>query len=110
MRLVEIRTYRLKPGTRDRFHALFANEAIPLVREAMDVVAFGPSAHAEDGYYLVRAFDDIAHRQASQDSFYGSAAWRQGPREAVIALIDDYLDAVFELDATGIAALRNAGR
>lgn len=106
VRLVELRTYRLKPGTRDRFHALFAGRAIPLVRGVMDVLAFGPSAHDVDGYFLIRVFDDLAHRQRAQDSFYGSDAWRNGPREEILALIADYLDAVFELDEAGIAALR----
>lgn len=105
MKLVEIRTYRLQPGARERFHALFA-AAQPLVRTAFDVVAFGPSAHDPDSYFLIRAFDDVAHRQESQDAFYGSDAWRNGPREAIVALIVDYLDATFPLDAAGVDALR----
>ena len=41
-RLVEIRTYRLRPGTSAVFHDAFVNRGIPLVKSAgMDVVAFG---------------------------------------------------------------------
>lgn len=105
MKLVEVRTYRLRAGSRERFHELFA-AAQPLVRTAFDVVAFGPSAHDPDSYFLIRAFADVAHRQASQDAFYGSDAWRQGPREAIVALIVDHLDATFLLDAAGVDALR----
>ncbi len=43
-RVVEIRSYNLKAGTRDRFHALFLREALPMLRRwKVDVVAYGPS-------------------------------------------------------------------
>ena len=42
--LIEIRSYNLKPGTREEFHRLVREEAMPLLeRWGMDVVAFGPS-------------------------------------------------------------------
>ena len=31
-RAVEIRSYNLKPGTRDRFHQLFLKEALPMLQ------------------------------------------------------------------------------
>ena len=30
-RVVEIRSYNLKPGSRDRFHQLFVREALPML-------------------------------------------------------------------------------
>jgi hypothetical protein len=49
-------------------------------------------------------------RPASQDAFYGSAEWREGPREAILALIDTYTSIVLQLDDQGITALRRATR
>ena len=49
-RLVEIRAYRLSPGTRDDFHAAVTTRALPMVRAyGMDVVTHGPVPH--DGIF-----------------------------------------------------------
>ena len=43
-RVLEIRSYNLKAGTRENFHELFVREALPLLRLwKVDVVAYGPS-------------------------------------------------------------------
>ena len=105
--LVEIRSYTLKPGTREEFHRLFLEEAYPMLqRWNVDVVAYGPSLHDENSYYLMRRFDSLAHREQSEDSFYGSAEWRQGPREAILACIESYAEVVLELDETTLQGLR----
>jgi len=45
---VEIRSLNLKPGTRDEFHWLYTEEALPCPqRWNLDVVAHGPSVHDE---------------------------------------------------------------
>lgn len=106
-RLVEIRSYKLAPGTRAEFHQLVTERAMPLLAQArMDVVAYGPSLHDEDSYYLIRAFDDLAHREQAEASFYGGSPWRDGPREAILALIDTYTEFVIELDDAVIDHLR----
>jgi hypothetical protein len=104
---VEIRSYNLKPGARDQFHGLFTNEALPMLqRWNVNVVAFGPSPHDEDSYYLIRRYDSLAHRQQSQDDFYGSDEWKQGPREAILALIENYTSIVLEMDEMTTNGLR----
>jgi hypothetical protein len=111
-RLVQIRSYQLEPDATVRFHRVFLDECVPMLRQAgHDVVAFGPSLHQADAYYLVRAYDDLADLNTRQDAFYGSPRWREGPREAVLALIDRYLDTVLWLSAESIEDLRhgNAG-
>jgi hypothetical protein len=105
--IVEIRSYHLKPGTRPEFHRLFLGEAFPLLRRwNVDVVAYGPSLHDQDSYYLMRRYAGLAQREESEDAFYGSEEWRQGPREAILALIENYTEIVLELDETTIQGLR----
>ena len=83
-KFVEIRSYRLKPGSGREYHRLMAEAALPLLlSHRVDVVAYGPSRHDPDAYYLIRAFDSLEHRDHSEEAFYGSAEWRQGPRDAV---------------------------
>ncbi len=104
---VEIRSYNLKPNTRDEFHHLFLETAMPLLqRWNVDVVAYGPSLHDENSYYLMRRFDSLAHRDESEDAFYGSNEWRQGPREAILACIENYTEIVLELDDATVQGLR----
>ena len=106
--LLEIRSYNLKPGSRDAFHTLFMEEALPMLqRWRVDVVAFGASTHDDDTYFLMRAYADLADRQQSQDKFYGSEEWRKGPRESLLALIENYTSVTLHLDDTTLAGLRN---
>lgn len=106
-RLVEVRSYNVTPGTRAEFHRLVTERAMPLLAQArMDVVAYGPSPHDDHSYYLIRAFDDLAHRESSEAAFYGGPPWREGPREAILALIESYAEFVIELDDAVIDRLR----
>jgi NIPSNAP len=106
-RVVEFRALNIKPGSRAEFHRVYVERSLPLLRKwKFDVVSYGPSPHDETSYYVIRSFKDLAERQASEDAFYGSADWRNGPREALLSLIESYADVVLELDETFIAALR----
>lgn len=108
--VVEIRSYNLKPGTRDRFHQTFLNEALPMLRRwNVDVVAYGPSLHDADSYFLMRGFPSVGERQRSEDAFYGSEEWRKGPREAILADIDSYTTIVVAVDAETLRGLRATG-
>jgi ketosteroid isomerase-like protein len=98
-RLVEIRSYNLKPGTRQRYHDRLVRDALPLLaRWNVDVVSYGPSAHDDDSYYLMRAYPSLADRQRSEDAFYGSDEWKNGIRSAVLADIESYATIVLDVD------------
>ncbi|HSD83587.1 MAG TPA: NIPSNAP family protein [Anaerolineae bacterium] len=106
-RFVEIRTYNLRPGTRTEFHRLLLEVSLPMLKRwHIDVVAYGPSPHDADSYYLMRAYASLEDRQQTEDRFYGSAEWRQGPRESILALIDSYAEAVLEVDEPTLQGLR----
>ena len=105
---VEIRSYTLKPGTRDEFHRLFIEDAFPMLqRWNVDVVAYGRSLHDENSYYLIRRFDSLSQRQQSENAFYSSDEWRRGPRESIITLIENYTEVVLEVDEVTLQGLRN---
>jgi len=106
-RIVEIRSYNLKPGTRQRYHDRLVREALPLLeRWKVDVVSYGPSAHDDDSYYLMRAYSSLAERQRSEDAFYGSDEWKNGLRSAVLADIDSYATIVLNVDGQTLDGLR----
>lgn len=107
-RVVEIRSYNLKPGTRDRFQDTFLKEALPMLKRwKVDVVAYGPSRHDTDSWFLMRAFDSVDQRQKDEDAFYGSEEWKQGPRERILADIVSYTTIVIPVDDTTLRGLRN---
>src|SRR5687767_270641 len=104
---IEIRSLNLKPGTREEFHRLYIEEALPqLTRWNFDVVAHGPSLHDESTYYVIRRYDSLAQREQMEDAYYASDDWRLGPREAMLALIENYMDIVLEVDDVILQGLR----
>jgi NIPSNAP len=87
--VIEIRSYKLKPGTGPAFHRTVVEESLPMLgRWGVEVVAFGPSLDDEDSYVLIREYPSLEERQRSQDAFYGSDEWRNGPREAIVSRIE----------------------
>jgi hypothetical protein len=105
--LIEIRSISLMPGKREEFHRLYVEEALPLLKRwNFDVVAHGPSLHDENSYFVIRRFDSLAQREQMEEAYYGSDDWRQGPREAILALMEIYADIVVELDEVTVRRLR----
>jgi NIPSNAP len=106
-RLVEIRSYQLKPGTTAEFHAAVQSAALPMLRDwGADVVAYGPSPHAPDTYFLIRAYVDLDDMNRRQVAFYGSEEWRNGPREGIVSRIESYLSTVLWMSPEAIEDLR----
>ena len=54
----------------------------------------------------MRRFDNLAQREESEETFYGSDEWRQGPREAILACIENYTEIVFEVNDNTLQGLR----
>ena len=112
--IVEIRTYRLRPGTRDAFVRVMRTEALPLLAAfGIEVLDAGPSLADEDGEetaYLIRTFGSLAEREEQETRFYGSEEWRDGPRERILAPIETYHTVVLDLPAAAVEALRGRAR
>ena len=110
---IEIRTLTLKPNTCDQFHRLYIEEALPrLQRWNFDVVAHGPSLHDQNTYYVIRRYNSLTQRDEMEDAYYASDDWRKGPREAMLALIENYVDeaeGVLEKLVRGLAPGNGAG-
>jgi hypothetical protein len=110
MALLEIRTYRLKPGATGSFHSVVVEESIPLLERAgIDVVRFGPSEQREEGheeYVLIRAFDSSEARDRQEAAFYSSTAWRDGPREEILSRIESFHTIVLTVVPEAVETLR----
>jgi hypothetical protein len=103
--VIEIRSYRLKPGSGQEFHRLVVEESMPMLdRWDVDVVAFGPSLDDDELYFLIRRYASVEELRRSQAAFYGSAEWREGPREAIVSLIESDLSVVLPADSLSAAS------
>lgn len=106
-KIVEILTYRLRPDSGAAFDAIMLAESAPLHDAAgIDVIAFGPSAHDPQSYMLIRSFASREQMQLVLDDFYASNAWRNGPREAIVASIVENHRITCALNGQTLEALR----
>jgi hypothetical protein len=109
MAILEIRTYRLLPGTRSDFVHVMRDIAVPLLHQfGIRVVDCGRSLVDEDGLeeaYLIRAFDSLAEREAQEEAFYGSPEWHDGPRTDILSRIEAYHTIVLDMPESAITAL-----
>lgn len=72
MRLVEIRSHKIKTGKAKVFHEIYSTRVVPLLTEwETEVVAFDPSSEVENGYSLIRSYEDLADLKICEDEFYG---------------------------------------
>jgi hypothetical protein len=74
LRLIEVRSYKRKPGTAGAFHAAASELAVPLLqRRKTDVVAFDDSAHEKSVCFPARACGSRADVGARQSAFLWTA-------------------------------------
>jgi NIPSNAP len=93
--LVEIRLFKLRPGTRAAFDRISREGTIPLMRRlGITVIAHGPSLNNENGYFLLRAFPSEPERIGRSQAFYATPEWAQSYAAEITAMIDDYDTAV----------------
>lgn len=89
--ITEIRIYKLKQGKTGEYNKLFIEQSLPMLKRwNINIVDYGFSLADENDFYLVRNYLSIAERQQSQDAFYGSDEWKNGPREAILNCIESY--------------------
>jgi hypothetical protein len=106
-RLLEIRTYRLKPNTLQLFHSVMHTKAVAMLRaKGMDVVSYGASDHEHESYFLIRAYADRQALENEQNAFYNSDDWRQGPRPELVEHIETYMNTLIWLSADAVESMR----
>lgn len=110
--ILELRTYRLATGSARDFAAMMRELALPMLAAAgIQVVRCEASLAAEDGHeeaVLVRVFASLEERRRQEDAFYGSDAWVQGPREAILSPIESFHTVVLQVSPEAVAALAAA--
>ena len=89
--LVELRTYKTKPGKRDQFIQIFREKARP-AQEQAGIRILGEFCSLEDAdtFIWLRAFDNNEMREKLLNAFYASDYWLNELRAQIVPLLDTY--------------------
>jgi heme-degrading monooxygenase HmoA len=89
--IVEVRSYRIKPGKRDEFIELFETRAVPAQR-TYGIQIIGPFLDVENPnkFVFLRSFPSLEDRDRMKDAFYGSELWKNELEGLAMPLLDSY--------------------
>jgi len=89
--IIEMRTYKLKPGKRAAFLKVFETRSVPAHREIGMTIA-GPFLSVEDPdtFFFMRGFPDIESREALKAQFYEGALWKSELEDVLMPMIEKY--------------------
>ena len=98
--IVEMRTYRLKPGRREEFLSIFLARSLP-AHQQIGMKILGPFLSVEhpDVCLFMRGFPDLASREPMKAQFYEGALWKQELEQVLLPMIEKY--EVVVVDAPG---------
>ena len=100
--IVEMRTYKLKPGTRSRFLEIFRSRSMPEhARLGMPIVGPFLSVEDPDVFFFMRGFPDLASREPLKARFYDGELWKNELEAMLMPMIEHY-DVVLVEDADGL--------
>ena len=75
--IIEMRTYKTKPGKRARFIEVFRARSIPAHAEiGMKIVGPFLSVEDPDTFFFMRGFPDLASREPMKARFYEGELWK----------------------------------
>jgi hypothetical protein len=99
--IIEMRTYRTKPGKRSEFLDIFRTRSMPAHAEiGMKILGPFPSIEDPDVFFFMRGFPDMGSRAPMKAQFYEGELWK-GELEAILMpMLDDY-DVVLIEDRDG---------
>ena len=100
--IIEMRTYKTKPGMRTRFIELFVSKSVPAHNE-IGMKILGPflSVDDPDTCFFMRGFPDMASRDPMKAKFYEGELWKQELENVVMPMIEKY-DVTLVEDTKGL--------
>jgi heme-degrading monooxygenase HmoA len=89
--IVEVRSYRIKPGRREEFIELFETRAVPALR-SHGMKIMGPLLDVENPnkFVFLRSFPSLEERERMRDEFYGGELWKNELEGIAMPMIDSY--------------------
>ena len=107
--VIEMRTYKTKPGMRAAFLDTFSRKTIP-AHQAIGMKVLGPFLSVEDPdvFFWMRGFPDLGTRETMRDRFYGSALWKDDLEHTLFPLLEKFDVVLVQADGAerGLGAWR----
>ncbi len=100
--IVEMRTYKLKPGKRPEFLEIFQTKSVPAHAE-IGMKILGPFLSLEDPdtFFFMRGFPDLPSREPMKARFYEGKLWKNELENVLMPMIEKY-DVVLVDDPGGL--------
>jgi NIPSNAP protein len=99
--IIEMRTYKIKPGKRSQFLEIFRSKSIPAHTE-IGMKILGPFLSVEDPntFFFMRGFPDLLSREPMKAKFYEGELWKSELENVLLPMLENY-DVVVVEDADG---------
>jgi len=89
--IIEMRTYRTRPGKRAEFLDVFRTRSLPAHREiGMRIVGPFPSLEEPDTFFFMRGFPDLSSREPMKQLFYEGPLWKNELESILLPMIESY--------------------
>jgi hypothetical protein len=100
--IIEMRTYKTKPGSRERFLEIFRSKSMPAHAE-IGMKILGPFLSVEDPdtFFFMRGFPNLASREPMKAKFYDGELWKGELENVLMPMIEKY-EVVVVADAEGV--------
>ena len=100
--IIEMRTYKLRPGTRAEFLQIFRTRSMPAHAEiGMKILGPWLSVEDPDTFFFMRGFPDLASRDPMKAKFYEGELWKRELEQVLMPMIEKY-DVVLVDDPEGL--------
>jgi hypothetical protein len=100
--IIEMRTYRTKPGMRSEFLRIFRSKSIPAhVEIGMKILGPFLSVDDPDTFFFMRGFPDLGSREPMKAKFYEGKLFKTELEHVLLPMLDKY-DVVVVEDADGL--------
>ena len=102
--VIEMRTYRLKAGCRERFLEIFRSKSVP-AHDEIGMKIIGPFLSIEDAdtFFFMRGFPDLQSREPMKAKFYEGELWKRELENVLMPMIEKY-DVVLVDDPDGLVS------
>lgn len=89
--IIEMRTYKLKPGCREQFLEIFRTKSVPAHAE-IGMTILGPflSIDDQDTFFFMRGFPDLPSREPMKAKFYEGNLWKKELENVLMPMIEKY--------------------
>ena len=89
--IIEMRTYKIKPGHRAEFLEIFESKSIPAHKE-IGMKILGPYLSIEDPdtFFFMRAFPNLESRDPMKAKFYEGELWKRELEQKLMPMIEKF--------------------